>query len=43
MRGALDTLLDELGAEHVTGQRLIREDINERLSELVYRAPSAGR
>ena len=27
---ALDELMDELGAEHVTGQRLIREDINER-------------
>jgi ribonuclease J len=35
---ALDQLMDELGAEHVTGQRLIREDITQRLSELVYRS-----
>jgi ribonuclease J len=34
---ALDTLLDELGVEHVTGQHLIREDITQRLSELVFR------
>ena len=33
---ALDSLMDELGAEHVTGQRLIREDITQRLSELVF-------
>jgi ribonuclease J len=33
---ALDVLMAELGAEHVTGQKLIREDINQRLSELVY-------
>jgi ribonuclease J len=33
---ALDALMAELGAEHVTGQRLIREDINQRLSELVF-------
>ena len=33
---ALDELMDELGAEHVTGQHLIREDINERLAELVF-------
>lgn len=33
---ALDELMAELGAEHVTGQRLIREDINQRLSELVF-------
>ena len=33
---ALDELMDELGAEHVTGQQLIREDINQRLSELVF-------
>jgi ribonuclease J len=33
----LDDLLDELGAEHVTGQKLIREDVNQRLSELVFR------
>ncbi|HTX68136.1 MAG TPA: ribonuclease J [Thermoleophilia bacterium] len=33
---ALDALLDELGAEHVTGQKLIREDVNQRLSELVF-------
>jgi ribonuclease J len=34
---ALDALMDELGAEHVTGQHLIREDIIQRLSELVFR------
>jgi ribonuclease J len=34
---ALDELLEELGAENVTGQRLIREDITQRLSELVFR------
>ena len=33
---ALAELLEQLGAEHVTGQRLIREDIKERLAELVY-------
>jgi ribonuclease J len=33
---ALDELMEELGAERVTGQKLIREDINQRLSELVY-------
>lgn len=33
---ALDELLDELGAERVTDQKLIREDVNQRLSELVY-------
>jgi ribonuclease J len=33
---ALDGLMAELGAEHVTGQKLIREDINQRLSELVF-------
>jgi ribonuclease J len=33
---ALDELMAELGEERVTGQRLIREDINQRLSELVY-------
>jgi ribonuclease J len=33
---ALNALLDELGAEHVTGQKLIREDVNQRLSELVF-------
>jgi ribonuclease J len=33
---ALDDLLDELGAEHVTDQKLIREDVNQRLSELVF-------
>jgi mRNA degradation ribonuclease J1/J2 len=26
----------ELGADRVTGQELIREDINQRLSELVF-------
>jgi len=34
---ALDALMDELGAEHVTGRHLIREDIIQRLSELVFR------
>lgn len=34
---ALDELMDEFGAEQVTDQRLIREDVNQRLSELVYR------
>jgi ribonuclease J len=33
---ALDELMAELGAERVTGQKLIREDINQRLSELVF-------
>ena len=33
---ALDDLMDELGQVHVTGQRLIKEDIKEKLSELVY-------
>lgn len=35
---ALEELLAELGAERVTGQRLIKEDIKERLSEIVYRS-----
>ncbi len=34
---ALDTLMGELGAERVTGRHLIREDITQRLSELVFR------
>jgi ribonuclease J len=34
---ALDDLLDTLGRDHVTGQRLIKEDIRETLSEFVYR------
>ena len=33
---ALDDLMDELGRVHVTGQRLIKEDIKEKLSELVF-------
>ena len=33
---ALDELMAELGADRVTGQKLIREDINLRLSELVF-------
>jgi len=33
---SLDELMTELGNEHVIGQRLIREDIKERLAELVY-------
>ncbi len=32
----LDDLMEELGQVHVTGQRLIKEDIKEKLSELVY-------
>jgi ribonuclease J len=32
----LDKLLDELGADRVTDQKLIREDVNQRLSELVF-------
>lgn len=34
---ALDELMSELGAEHVTGRSLIRDDIVQRLSELVFR------
>ncbi len=34
---ALDDLLDELGADNVTGQRLVRDDIKDRLAELVYK------
>ena len=34
---ALQDLMGELGAEHVTGQKLIREDVNQCLSELVFR------
>jgi ribonuclease J len=34
---ALTDLLGQLGDEHVTGQRLIREDVKERLAGLVYR------
>ena len=34
---ALAALLEELGAEHVTGQRLIREDIHDRLADLVFK------
>lgn len=33
---ALDDLMDKLGAVHVTGQRLIRDDIKEKLAELVF-------
>ncbi|MCX6372982.1 MAG: ribonuclease J [Actinobacteria bacterium] len=33
---ALDALMAELGAVHVTGQRLIRDDIKDKLAELVY-------
>ena len=35
---ALEVLMGEFGAEHVTGQRLIKEDIKDRLAELVYRS-----
>jgi ribonuclease J len=34
---ALDELMSELGEERVTGQRLIKEDIKDRLAEVVYR------
>jgi ribonuclease J len=34
---ALAALLDELGAEHVTGQHLIKEDIHDRLADLVFK------
>ena len=34
---ALEALMVELGREHVTGKRLIREDITQTLAELVYR------
>jgi ribonuclease J len=33
---ALDELMQELGEVHVTGQRLIKEDIRDKLAELVY-------
>ena len=33
---ALDELMAGLGRVHVTGQRLIKEDIKEKLAELVY-------
>jgi ribonuclease J len=33
---ALDDLMEELGEVHVTGQRLIKEDIRDKLAELVY-------
>jgi ribonuclease J len=32
----LDDLMSQLGEEHVTGQRLIRDDIKNALAELVY-------
>ena len=38
---ALDKLMAELGADQVTGQKLIREDINQRLSELVFQRTQA--
>ena len=34
---ALAALLDELGAQHVTGQRLIKQDIHDRLADLVFK------
>ncbi len=34
---ALTTLMAQLGAEHVTGQRLIREDVKETLATVVHR------
>ncbi len=36
-KAALDGLFNELGREHMTGQRLLKEDIKDRLAELVYR------
>jgi ribonuclease J len=33
---ALDDLMKELGEVHVTGRRLIQDDIKEKLAELVY-------
>jgi len=33
---ALDDLMQELGEVHVTGQRLIKEDIKDKLAELLY-------
>jgi len=33
---ALTTLMAQLGAEHVTGQRLIREDVKETLATVVH-------
>ncbi len=35
-RVALDELLGEIGEAHVTGRRLIQDDVKERLAELVY-------
>jgi len=34
---ALETLLDEIAATHVTGRRVIQDDIKDTLAELVYR------
>jgi ribonuclease J len=34
---ALDKLLGTFGKDHLTGHRLVKEDIKETLSELVYR------
>ncbi len=34
---ALDELMAELGAEHVTRRRLIQDDIKEKLADLVYK------
>ena len=34
---ALDDLMQELGEVHVTGQRLIKEDIRDKLADLVFR------
>ncbi len=33
---ALDLLMEQLGSVHVTGRRVIQDDIKERLAELVY-------
>jgi ribonuclease J len=35
-RGALDDLMEKLGEVHVTGRRLIQEDIKEKLAGIVY-------
>jgi ribonuclease J len=36
-RDVLEEKLQELGKEHVTGQRLLKEDVHEVLSSFIYR------
>ena len=36
-RQQLERRLDELGAEHVTGQRLLKQDIHDTVAEFIYR------